>query len=38
MDINNKIENLINENEVCLFMKGSPDSLQCGFSMQYQTY
>ena len=33
MDINNKIENLINENEVCLFMKGSPDSPQCGFSM-----
>ncbi len=33
MDINKKIENLINENEVCLFMKGSPDSPQCGFSM-----
>ena len=33
MDINNKIENLINENEVCLFMKGTPDAPQCGFSM-----
>ena len=28
-----KIENLITENEVCLFMKGTPDSPQCGFSM-----
>ena len=33
MEINKKIENLINENEVCLFMKGTPDSPQCGFSM-----
>jgi len=31
--INKKIESLINDNEVCLFMKGSPDSPQCGFSM-----
>ena len=23
----------INENEVCLFMKGTPDAPQCGFSM-----
>ncbi len=28
-----KIENLITENEVCLFMKGTPDAPQCGFSM-----
>ena len=28
-----KIERLINENDVCLFMKGTPDSPQCGFSM-----
>jgi len=32
-----KIKNLINkqidENEVCLFMKGTPDAPQCGFSM-----
>jgi monothiol glutaredoxin len=28
-----KIKNLLNENEVCLFMKGTPDAPQCGFSM-----
>ena len=33
MSINKKIEDLINENEVCLFMKGTPDAPQCGFSM-----
>ena len=33
MNINDKIEKLINENDVCLFMKGTPDSPQCGFSM-----
>ena len=33
MEINKKIENLIKENKVCLFMKGTPDSPQCGFSM-----
>ncbi len=33
MDIKEKISNLISTNEVCLFMKGSPDSPQCGFSM-----
>jgi monothiol glutaredoxin len=33
MEIKEKIENLINENDVCLFMKGTPDSPQCGFSM-----
>ena len=33
MEINQKIENLITENDVCLFMKGTPDSPQCGFSM-----
>ena len=33
MDIKEKIEKLINENEVCLFMKGTPDTPQCGFSM-----
>jgi len=27
------IENDINNNEVCLFMKGTPDAPQCGFSM-----
>jgi len=33
MDVNEKIKNLINENDVCLFMKGTSDSPQCGFSM-----
>ena len=33
MDTNKIIENLINENDVCLFMKGTPDQPQCGFSM-----
>ena len=33
MDISEKIKNLIKENNVCLFMKGTPDSPQCGFSM-----
>ena len=27
------IENNINTNEVCLFMKGTPDATECGFSM-----
>ena len=33
MEIKEKIEKLIEDNEVCLFMKGTPDSPQCGFSM-----
>ena len=33
MEIKEKIQNLINGNDVCLFMKGTPDSPQCGFSM-----
>ena len=35
MDNNIKeiITNEINENEICLFMKGTPDAPQCGFSM-----
>ena len=35
MDENTKnlIENHIDTNEVCLFMKGTPDAPQCGFSM-----
>ena len=33
MEINEKIESLIKDNEVCLFMKGTPDAPQCGFSM-----
>ena len=27
------IQDHINNNEVCLFMKGTPDAPQCGFSM-----
>ena len=27
------INNLITSNDVCLFMKGTPDAPQCGFSM-----
>ena len=30
---NDLIKNEINNNEVCLFMKGTPDAPQCGFSM-----
>ena len=33
MNIKEKIKNLINSNDICLFMKGTPDSPQCGFSM-----
>ena len=30
---NDTISNQIEGNEVCLFMKGTPDAPQCGFSM-----
>ena len=29
----NTIQNHIESNDVCLFMKGTPDAPQCGFSM-----
>ena len=29
----NTIQNHIDSNDVCLFMKGTPDAPQCGFSM-----
>ena len=32
-NIKNLIKNEIDHNEVCLFMKGTPDAPQCGFSM-----
>ena len=32
-EIKNMIQNEIDNNEVCLFMKGTPDAPQCGFSM-----
>ena len=31
--INDLIKSEIENNEVCLFMKGTPDAPQCGFSM-----
>jgi monothiol glutaredoxin len=33
MDTKSEIENIINKNDVCLFMKGVPGAPQCGFSM-----
>tara|TARA_Y100000591_G_scaffold190945_1_gene165161 strand:+ start:93 stop:419 length:327 start_codon:yes stop_codon:yes gene_type:complete len=33
MNTKEKISKIIKENDVCLFMKGSPSSPQCGFSM-----
>ena len=32
-EIKKLIQNEIENNEVCLFMKGTPDAPQCGFSM-----
>ena len=32
-EVKNTISNFIENNDVCLFMKGTPDSPQCGFSM-----
>ena len=32
-DINTKIKTIINSNNIVLFMKGTPDAPQCGFSM-----
>ena len=31
--IKKRIDDLIEQNEVCLFMKGTPDVPQCGFSL-----
>ena len=31
--VKEQIENSINNSDVCLFMKGTPDAPQCGFSM-----
>ncbi|MDA9623915.1 Grx4 family monothiol glutaredoxin [Pelagibacteraceae bacterium] len=33
MDTKEKIKDLVNNNDICLFMKGTPDAPQCGFSM-----
>ena len=32
-NIKNTIQKYIDTNEICLFMKGTPDAPQCGFSM-----
>ena len=32
-NINDKIKDIINQNDVVLFMKGTPEKPQCGFSM-----
>ena len=32
-DLKKKINNEIKNNDVCLFMKGTPDVPQCGFSL-----
>ena len=31
--IKKKIEDILEKNEVCLFMKGTPEVPQCGFSL-----
>ncbi len=33
MGIKENIQSIINQNEICLFMKGTPEAPQCGFSM-----
>ena len=32
-NINQKIKDIVEKNEVCLFMKGTPEVPQCGFSL-----
>ena len=33
METKERIKSIINSDDVCLFMKGTPDAPQCGFSM-----
>ena len=33
MDIKTQIKDMVKKNDVCLFMKGTPEHPQCGFSM-----
>jgi len=33
MDIKEELKGIIDNNDVCLFMKGVPEAPQCGFSM-----
>ena len=32
-DVSTKIKKLIEKNDICLFMKGTPEVPQCGFSL-----
>ena len=32
-NLNDKIKNMVTTNDVCLFMKGTPEVPQCGFSL-----
>tara|TARA_Y100000816_G_C25948905_1_gene494993 strand:+ start:136 stop:444 length:309 start_codon:yes stop_codon:yes gene_type:complete len=32
-DINQKIKDIVSKNNIVLFMKGTPDAPQCGFSL-----
>ena len=34
VDLKDKVQELIRDNEVLLFMKGTPEAPQCGFSMR----
>jgi monothiol glutaredoxin len=34
MDIEQELKDMISSNKIVLFMKGTPDAPQCGFSMQ----
>jgi len=34
MDVIDEIKEMINSNKIVLFMKGTPDAPQCGFSMR----
>ena len=33
MNVKNEIKELVDKNNICLFMKGTPEAPQCGFSM-----
>ena len=33
----NKITNILKDNKICLFMKGTPEAPQCGFSLAVST-
>lgn len=34
MDVQERIKSAVEENDIIIFMKGSPESPQCGFSMR----